>query len=98
MCHLFKSYTTSLKRFSESSNMYERLMRAGAEGARRASLLGMVGGVSVGVLGEAYRGMKVFGAALTPGKKMREVNRKYQISFNDTMENLEFKCRKATGT
>ena len=72
-------------------------MRAGAEGARRANLLGMLGGLGVCALGEAYRGLKVVEAALSPGKTMEEANQKYQSRFNDTMENLEFRCRDATG-
>ena len=68
--------------------MFERLMRAGAEGARRGGLLGMVGGLAVGVLGEVHHGMKVVEAVFDSDKTVREASQEYRNNFDDLMENL----------
>jgi hypothetical protein len=64
--------------------MFERVMSAGAEGARQSGLIGMLGGLGGAALGEGYRFTKVAAAPLT-GKTMKEANQQYQRDFDHVM-------------
>jgi hypothetical protein len=77
--HFDDSLTTLLKWTSGSSKrgLFERVMSAGAEGARQSGFAGMLGGLGGAALGEGHRIAKVVTAPLT-GKTMKEANQEYQ--------------------
>ena len=66
--------------------MFERIMRAGAEGARQSGALGMVAGLDRAILCEGYHLVKVIKVALTPGKTMEVANKQYRHTFECSME------------
>ena len=66
-------------------------MCAGAEGARRGNVLGMVLGLTGGILGELCHGVEILGAVFDREKTVREANQEYLSDFNEVIEKLRSK-------
>ena len=66
--------------------MFEKIWRAGAEGARQIGSLGIITGVGGELLGEVYHAAKLAAAATgISGKTVEEAHEEYQRDFEHVM-------------